>query len=62
MIMHQRTIEQLFGQIMSSGIVTGSDRKAIEDALLEGELTKTEQAIVNRILYSMRRGFVRLLD
>ncbi len=62
MITYPTTIEQLFGQIMSSSAVTYSDRKVINNALLDGRLTKTEQAIINRILYSVRRGFVRLLD
>ena len=56
------TLEELFGQVMFSSVVTSNDRKVIRSALLAGCLTEDEKAIINRLLYNVRRGWVKLVD
>ena len=59
---YQMTLEELFGQVMFSSVVTSKDRKVIRTALLAGYLTEDEKAIINRLLYNVRRGWVKLID
>jgi len=59
---YQMTLEELFGQVMFSSVVTSKDRKVIRTALLAGCLTEDEKAIINRLLYNVRRGWVKLVD
>ncbi|MDY6804856.1 MAG: hypothetical protein SXA11_13755 [Cyanobacteriota bacterium] len=59
---YQMTLEELFGQVMFSSVVTSDDRKVIRGALLGGGLTEDERAIINRLLYNVRRGWVQLVD
>ncbi len=58
----QLTLEELFGQVMFSSIVTRNDRQQIRSALLGGGLNEDEHAIINRLLYNVRRGWVRIVD
>lgn len=58
----QITLEELFGQVMFSSVVTRRDRQHLRAALLAGSLTEDEQAIINRLLYNVRRGWVKLID
>lgn len=62
MTTYQITIEQVFGQVMTSCVMTDSDREVIKSTILDENLSKEEKAIINRILYNVRRGFVRLLN
>lgn len=55
-------LEELFGQIMFSSVVTRNDRQHLRAALLGECLTDDEQAIINRLLYNVRRGWVKLVD
>lgn len=59
---YQTTLEELFGQIMFSSVVTRQDRQQLRAAILGGPLSEDEQAIINRLLYNVRRGWVRLAD
>jgi hypothetical protein len=59
---YQMTLEELFGQVMFSSVVTRNDRKVIRTALLAGCLTEDEKAIINRLLYNVRRGWVQIVD
>ena len=59
---YQITLEELFGQVMFSSVVTRNDRKVLRSALLGGYLTEDEKAIINRLLYNVRRGWVKLVD
>ncbi|MEG4285740.1 hypothetical protein QUB68_21660 [Microcoleus sp. A006_D1] len=58
----QMTLEELFGQVMFSSIVTRHDRRQLRSALLERTLNEDEYAIINRLLYNVRRGWVRIVD
>ncbi|HAN73662.1 MAG TPA: hypothetical protein DDZ60_02950 [Planktothrix sp. UBA10369] len=55
-------LEELFGQIMFSSVVTRSDRQHLRSAILGDSLTEDEKAIINRLLYNVRRGWVKLVD
>lgn len=62
MALHQIALEELFGQIMFSSVVTRNDRQQIRAAILENNLSEDEKAIINRLLYNVRRGWVRIID
>lgn len=62
MSLHPVPLEELFGQIMFSSVVTRSDRQQIRAAILGRDLSEDEKAIINRLLYNVRRGWVRLVD
>jgi hypothetical protein len=42
--------------------VTRSDRQNLRSAILGDSLTEDEKAIINRLLYNVRRGWVKLVD
>ena len=58
----QMTLEELFGQVMFSSVVTRHDRRQLRSALLERTLNEDEYAIINRLLYNVRRGWVKIVD
>lgn len=58
----QLTLEELFGQVMFSSVVTADNRQQLRSAILGGSLSEDEQAIINRLLYNVRRGWVKLVD
>ncbi|TAG98025.1 MAG: hypothetical protein EAZ09_07855 [Oscillatoriales cyanobacterium] len=62
MSVSQMTLEELFGQVMFSSVVTRRDRRQLRSALLERTLNEDEYAIINRLLYNVRRGWVKLVD
>lgn len=62
MALNQVTLEELFGQIMFSSVVTQNDRQHIRAAILGNNLSEDEKAIINRLLYNVRRGWVRIVD
>lgn len=59
---HSTSIEALSGQIMVSGRMTLADRYQIRSALLNGSLSEADQVIINRLLYGVRHGLVRIVD
>ncbi|MFB2936346.1 hypothetical protein ACE1B6_13925 [Aerosakkonemataceae cyanobacterium BLCC-F154] len=59
---HSVPIENLCGQIMASGKITVSDRYQIRSALLDDTLTEPEQILINRLLYGIRHGLLRIID
>jgi len=62
MSLSQMTLEELFGQVMFSSVVTRHDRRQLRSALLERTLNEDEYAIINRLLYNVRRGWVKIID
>ncbi|MDQ2100038.1 MAG: hypothetical protein QQW96_20610 [Tychonema bourrellyi B0820] len=62
MSVSQMTLEELFGQVMFSSVVTRHDRSCLRSALLERKLNEDEYAIINRLLYNVRRGWVKIVD
>jgi len=56
------TLEELFGQIMFSCVVTRRDRLVLRAALLNEALNEDEKAIIYRLMYNVRRGWIRIID
>lgn len=59
---HSIPIEALCGQIMAAGKITISDRYQIRSALLNDTLSEPEQILINRLLYGIRHGLLRIID
>lgn len=55
-------LEELYGQVMFSNVVTRADRQRLQAALLNECLSEDEQAIIDRLLYNVRRGWLQLVD
>ena len=51
---------ELFASAVDTGTLTLSDRYGLMAALLDEHLTEEEEQIVNRLLYSVRRGNIKL--
>jgi hypothetical protein len=60
--MSQVPLEELYGQVMFSNVVTRADRQQLRAALLKDCLSEDEQAIIDRVLYNVRRGWLQLID
>lgn len=60
--MSQVPLEELYGQVMFSNVVTRADRQQLRAALLKDCLSEDEQAIIDRVLYNVRRGWLQLTD
>ncbi|QIZ71133.1 hypothetical protein [Oxynema aestuarii] len=60
--MPQIPLEELYGQIMFSNVVTPTDRQQLRAALLKECLSEDEKAIVDRILYNVRRGWLQMVE
>ena len=61
MFNYQISLEEVFGQVMFSSVITPQDRQVIKNAILNRVLSEDEKAIINRLLYNVRRGLVKLL-
>lgn len=59
---HSVPIESLCGQIMVAGKISISDRYQIRSALLNDTLSEPEQILINRLLYGIRHGLLRIID
>jgi hypothetical protein len=55
------TLEDLFGKILLCGSITDTDRQKLKVLLLQESLTEDHHAIINRLLYGVRRGFLRMI-
>ncbi len=56
------SLEELFGEIMFSSLITRSDQQRLVQALKSESLSEDETAIIQRVLYNIRRGWIRLVD
>lgn len=56
------TLEDLFGKILLCGSITATDRHKLKVLLLQESLTEDHHAIINRLLYGVRRGFLRIIS
>lgn len=59
---HSIPIETLCGQIMAAGKISVSDRYQIRSALLDDTLSEPEQILINRLLYGIRHGLLRVIE
>jgi hypothetical protein len=55
-------IEALAEQVLLSRQVTYADRYQIKQAILEDSLTEADHILLDRILYGIRKGILRLAD
>ena len=55
-------LEELFGEVMFSSLITRSDQQRLLQALDSESLSEDETAIIQRLLYNIRRGWIRLVD
>jgi hypothetical protein len=55
------SLEDLFGQVLLSGLLTPIDRLRIRAVLLNDSISEEHHAIINRLLYGVRRGFIKLV-
>jgi hypothetical protein len=55
-------IETLCGQIMVSGKMTVADRYRIKTAIMDEALSESDQVLINRLLYGVRHGLLRVVD
>ncbi len=57
-----QSIEELFGEIICAGIITQQDRLTIKSVLLNDCISEEQQAIIDRIVYNVRRGFLLIAE
>lgn len=58
----ENVLEEVFSQVMFSNVVTRNERNQIRNVLLTGSLSEDEYAIINRLLYNVRRGWLKIVD
>ncbi|MDJ0553710.1 MAG: hypothetical protein QNJ68_04560 [Microcoleaceae cyanobacterium MO_207.B10] len=58
----EKILEEVFSQVMFSNVVTRNERNQIKNVLLTYSLNEDEYAIINRLLYNVRRGWVKIVD
>ena len=55
-------LEEVFIQVMSSSVMTTNERQQIQSVLSGDALDDDEYAIINRLTYCIRRGWVKLVE
>ena len=55
-------IADLFAQVSNSGKITLADRYGLMAALLEDSLTEDEKGAIDRLLYSLCRGKMKVVN
>ncbi len=55
-------LEELFGDILFSGQMTRTDRYRLRSAILRTSLSEEHRDIINRLIYSTKRGRLRMMD
>lgn len=56
------TISEILSHSSSSGLITHNDRSKLMLALLEDWLTEEDRAAIDRLLYAVKRGWLKLVD
>ena len=54
-------LSYLYSQVTKNCYLTEIDRQLIKSVLLQENLQEEEYRIINRILYSIRRGWIKLV-
>lgn len=54
------SIDELFAQIWQSGYVNSHAKRVLQTMLLEQSYTQDEQATIDRLLYAVRRGWLKV--
>jgi hypothetical protein len=55
-------ISDLFAQVTTSGTITLADRYGLMAALLEDSITEDERASIDRLLYALHRGRMKVVN
>lgn len=58
----QCALAELFAQASNSGRITLADRYGLLAALLQDSLNEEEMSAIDRLLYGVRRGWVKIAD
>lgn len=58
----ESNLSELFANVWKQGIMTANNRQSIKYALLTGNLNEAELRIINRMLYAVRRGWLKIAD
>ncbi|PPT05286.1 hypothetical protein CKA32_000617 [Geitlerinema sp. FC II] len=58
--MRYGSIDELFAQIWQSGYVNSHAKRVLKTLLLEQSYTQDEQATIDRLLYAVRRGWLKV--
>lgn len=58
----ESSLSELFANVWKQGMMTASNRQSIKSALLTGNLNDAELRIINRMLYAVRRGWLKIAD
>ncbi|WP_309236505.1 hypothetical protein [Microcoleus sp. FACHB-672] len=56
------TISEILSHSSSSGLITRKQRSTLMSALLEDWLTEEDRAAIDRLLYAVRRGWLKIVD
>lgn len=55
-------ISELFAQVSATGQLTVADRYGMMAAILDGSASNEEIHCLNRILYGLQRGRIKIVD
>lgn len=55
-------LSYLYSQVTRTRSLTAADRQLIRSVLLQEQIHEEESRIINRILYSVRRGWIKLVE
>lgn len=53
---------ELFAQVIQNGQITPAEHYRLSRAVLSNTLTQEEKDSINRLLYSVRRGLLNLVE
>ncbi len=56
------TMAELFAQVVTSGVITLADRRTMQAAVLQDSLSEEERQVLDRLLYAVCKGRIRVLD
>lgn len=59
---HTLNLTELFSQVYAVGRVTHSDRQILRYALLEGALSEEDRNLIDRLVYAVRRGWLKMTE
>ncbi|MEB3829020.1 hypothetical protein [Phormidium sp. CCY1219] len=58
----QFTLSELFFQVYRSGCLTRNQRQYLKATLLQDALTEEEQSAIDRVIYAVRRGWLKMAE
>lgn len=54
------SLEYMFGKVLMSGYISLTERQLLQSILLSESVSDEHHAIINRLLYGVRRGFIKM--